>query len=129
MKLFLIKIILIFLFGFSELFPASLADVEFLSTDWGRNRTELKEMGFELNSRYIFEYWNVEKKFRKQPDSFYIQNIDIDFIFDFEKIFGWKGVSMLFDLQDMNGQNLNSYIVRSFQGISNIEAWNNFLIY
>ena len=129
MKLFLIKIILIFLFGFSGLFPASFTDMEFLSTDWGGNRTKLKDMGFELSSRYIFEYWNVEKKFKEQPESFYIQNIDIDFIFDFEKIFGWKGASMLFDLQGMNGENPNSSLVRSFQGISNIEAWNNFLIY
>jgi len=71
-------------------------------------------MGFELKSRYIFEYWNVEKKFKKQPDSIYIQNIDIDFIFDFEKIFGWKGASKLFDLQGMNGENPNSSIVCSF---------------
>jgi porin len=95
----------------------------------GGARTYLSEKGFDVKSRYVFDIFQVQKHFNLQPSSFYIQNIDIDFIFDLEKILGIKNAILLFDLQGMNGKNPNFSIIRSFQGVSNIEAWNNFLIY
>ena len=100
-----------------------------LTGDWGGLRKGISDLGITLDSRYIFEIWQIEKKFKEQPASFYIQNIDISLIFEFEKLFGIKGGRMLFDLQGMNGENPNFNIIRSFQGLSNIEAWDNFLIY
>lgn len=100
-----------------------------LTGDWGGLRNTLSDNGFDLESRYLFELWSLPFQKNEKRTSFYIQNIDIDFLFDFEKLFGIKGASLLFDLQGINGENPNVMVVASLQGVSNIEAWNNFLIY
>ena len=128
MRKIVIIVFFLFLNLYSLLSESSIYKGNFTS-DWGGLRPVLSEKGFEIGSRYIFELWNVAKKAEGQESSYYIQNIDIDFVFDFEKLFGIKGGKLLFDLQGMEGENPNFRYVRSFQGISNIEAWNNFLIY
>lgn len=127
MKIFVF--IVIMLTEISISLSANLIEYKKFTGDWGGLRTTFNEHGFDLNCRYIFDIFQIQKQDNKQPALFYIQNIDLDFIFDFERLFGLEGGTLLFDLQGMNGGNPNFNVIRSFQGVSNIEAWNNFLIY
>jgi len=107
----------------------SFLDNEFLTGDWGGFRSELSANGIDLIPIYKLESWQVPNAGKGNQSSYYIQNLDFDLIFDFDKLFGISGGTLLFDWQMMNGQAPNADVVKSVQGVSNIETWNNYLVY
>ena len=80
----------------------SFLENEFLTGDWGGFRSELSEIGIELVSEYKLEGWYIPDAGEGKQSTFYIQNIDFDLIFDFDKLFGISGGTLLFDWQMMN---------------------------
>ncbi len=126
----LLKIIILFAVSINILLANNKANTwHYLSGDWSGLRNSLEKTGLVLDSRYLLETWYLPPKANNDKSVFLIHNIDIDFLFDFEKLFGLKGARLLFDLQGMHSDSPNSDYLGSLQGISNIETWNNFLIY
>jgi len=102
---------------------------ENLTGEWGGVRTDLSESGMNLIGSYKLEGWYVPNGGKGKQSGYYIQNLDLDLLIDIEKLIGIEGGLFLFDWQMMNGQAPNAIVVNSIQGISNIETWNNYLIY
>jgi len=91
-------------------------------------RTEIADKGFEFGLLNKFETWYLPKQEQDNKSVFFINNLHTELLFDFDKIFGYAGSSMLFDVLWVNSQRPNDNI-GSAQGISNLEEQNNIIIF
>lgn len=88
--------------------------------DWGGLRTPFNNNGFSLELNLIGDVMtNVSGGINQK--SVFIQNIDLKFVIDNEKLIGLPGSNMLFSALQNNGNSISQY-AGDVQGVSNIEA-------
>jgi len=98
----------------------SIWDRETATGDWGGLRTPFNKNGFTLELNLIGDMMgNVSGGINQK--SVFIQNIDIKFVIDNEKLIGLPGSNMLFFALHNNGNSISQY-AGDVQGVSNIEA-------
>ncbi|NBC64922.1 MAG: hypothetical protein GVY07_04555 [Bacteroidetes bacterium] len=99
---------------------SSIWERETATGDWGGLRTPFNENGFTLELNLIGDVMsNVSGGLNQK--SVFIQNIDLKFVIDNEKLIGLPGSNMLFSVLQNNGNSISQY-AGDLQGVSNIEA-------
>ena len=100
-----------------------------LLNNWGGARTKLADKGIDITVEYKADVWNLAAGGLKKGSN-YIDNLDVKFALDGEKLFGLKGNKALVYFINNNGSSPNASRVGSAQGIDNIEvATNAFKLY
>lgn len=87
---------------------------------WGGLRTPFNNNGFTLELNFIGDMMSNTSGGISQK-SVFVQNIDLKFVIDNEKLIGLRGSNMLFSALQNNGNSISQY-AGDVQGISNIEA-------
>ncbi len=89
--------------------------------NWGGVRTKLANAGIDTTVEYKADLWRVAEGGMKRSGS-YLDNLDVKFELDGEKLFGLKGNKSLIYFINNNGGRPNAREVGSVQGIDNIET-------
>ncbi|PAU92657.1 hypothetical protein CK503_15600 [Aliifodinibius salipaludis] len=98
----------------------SIWNRETATGDWGGLRTPFNNNGFTLELSFIGDVMsNVSGGINRK--SVFIQNIDLKFVIDNEKLIGLPGSNILFSALQNNGNSISQY-AGDVQGVSNIEA-------
>lgn len=98
---------------------ASAADT--LTGDWGGARAALANSGIELEAVYKLDLVsNLDDGIKDGARG--LDNLDVIFSFDGEKLFGAKGASSQIYILNNNGSQPDADLVGSAQGINNIEV-------
>jgi len=93
---------------------------EYLTGDWSGTREQWEEQGVEFEAIYTAEAWRNARGGIKQANVF-LDNLDVTFTLDAEKLFGWNGGTFfLYFLRTHGGS--PSENVGDTQAISNIDA-------
>lgn len=96
-------------------------DEETLTGDWGGKRTELSNAGVDIEIAYTADVMgNVSGGIKNGARA--LDNLDIVFNFDGEKLFGSEGTSASIYLINNNGGHPDADLTGSAQGIDNIEV-------
>lgn len=98
----------------------SMWNRETATGDWGGLRTSLNNRGFKLELNITGDLMsNVSGGLNQK--SVFIQNIDVQFVIDNNKLLGLPGSNILISALQNNGNSISNY-VGDVQGVSNIEA-------
>ncbi|WP_340103894.1 carbohydrate porin [Rhodohalobacter sp. 8-1] len=98
----------------------SIWEREEATGNWGGLRAPFNNYGFTLELNLIGDVMgNVSGGINQK--SVFIQNIDLKFVIDNEKLIGLPGSNILFSVLQNNGNSISQY-TGDVQGVSNIEA-------
>lgn len=100
-----------------------------LTSDWFGIRNNLSSLGIDFELTYRNDLIRIQKNDQFNKPLFMLQNFDAEINLNLEKLIGLKGGSFLFNTLLISSHQPNRDILQSVQGISNIEANNNTLIY
>lgn len=92
--------------------------------DWGGVRGTLADRGVDMTLEYKGDVWRNMSGGIKRGNS-YMDNLDVKFELDGEKLFGIRGNKSLVYFMNNNGGKTNARQVGSVQGIDNIEVAKN----
>ncbi len=92
-----------------------------LTGDWGGIRTTLSNKGIDTNVVYKFDIMSDTAGGAKRGTDT-LDNLDVIFPINGEKLLGSKGTSALIHILNNNGSQPNAALVGSAQGIDNIEV-------
>ncbi|HKI78087.1 MAG TPA: carbohydrate porin [Ignavibacteriaceae bacterium] len=109
------------------IFSQSVFERESLTGDWGGIRTSLSEKGIHFEAVYTGEVFSNLKGGIKRK-TVYLDNVDIIFSFDTDKLFSWKGGNIFIYGLGNNGA-MPGEIIGDAQTASNIEAFSTWKIY
>ena len=89
--------------------------------DIGGQRSKLSDAGVDVTVEYKADLWSETSGGIKHGEN-YLDNLDLKFALDGEKLFGIKGNKALVYFINNNGSHPNASRVGSVQGIDNIEV-------
>lgn len=105
--------------------PAQAADenpyADTLLGTWGGLRPTLSDAGVDVSVEYKADLWRNASGGRKKGNA-YLDNLDVKFDLDGEKLFGIAGNKSLVYFINNNGSHPNASQVGSVQGIDNLEV-------
>ena len=93
-----------------------------MTGDWGGARTNLHDLGIDLGATEVAELFsNTSGGIQRQ--ALYEGRLEMNAVLDFEKIFGWKGVTAFANAYQTHGRGLSGDDLNgNIMTISNIEA-------
>lgn len=95
-----------------------------LTGNWGGARNKLSDKGIDVTVEYKADFWNVSSGGTKHGGN-YLDNMDLKFNLDNEKLLGIKGNKALIYFLNNDGNKPNESRIGSVQGIDNIEVGTN----
>lgn len=92
--------------------------------NWDGVRSKIADAGVDITIEYKVDFWSNISGGSKRGNN-YLDNLDVKFELDGEKLFGIKGNKSLVYFINNNGGKPNAHQVGSVQGIDNIETSTN----